>query len=121
MLLGLPWLFDRKVTHNGCLNTILTKDGKKVTLTSLTPSQLQKAKPQKTQHRLDLLLACSEPILKASQHELRAFKDSILATAEEIKPLKPAHPLAISLLRQFTHLFPEEIPTGLPLKRDLQH
>jgi len=49
MLLGRPWLFDQKVTHNGYLNTYsFTKDGKKVTLSSLTPSQLQKAKPQKT-------------------------------------------------------------------------
>jgi len=74
MLLGRPWLFDRKVNHNGYLNTYsFTKDGKKVTLSSLTPSQLQKAKPQKD--RSDVVLACSEPILKASHHELKAFKE----------------------------------------------
>jgi len=67
MLLGRPWLFDRKVTHNGYLNTYsFTKDGKKVTLASLTPSQLQNAKPQKNQDYSDLLLAYSELILKAS-------------------------------------------------------
>jgi len=122
MLLGRPWLFDRKVNHNGYLNTYsFTKDGKKVTLSSLTPSQLQKAKPQKNQDRSDVLLACSEPILKASHHELKAFKEWILATLDEDESPKPTHPLAISLLQQFTHLFPEEIPTGLPPKRDIQH
>jgi len=68
-----------------------------------------------------MLLACSEPLLKASQHELRAFKKWILATIEESKPPKLIHPLAISLLKQFAHLFPEEIPTGLRPKRDILH
>jgi len=53
-----------------------------------------------------MLPACSEPILRASQHELRAFKGWILATLEEIIPPKPTHPLAIAWLKQFAHLFP---------------
>jgi len=50
VLLGRPWLIYRKVIHNnGYRNTYsFTKDGKKVTLASLPPFQLQKAKPQKT-------------------------------------------------------------------------
>jgi len=39
MLLGRPWLFDRKVINNGYLNAYsFTKDGKKITLTSLAHS-----------------------------------------------------------------------------------
>ena len=33
ILLGRPWLFDRKVVHDGYLNTYsFSKDGKKITL-----------------------------------------------------------------------------------------
>jgi len=33
----------------------------------------------------------------------------------------PTHPIAKSLIQTFCHLFPEDIPTGLPHKRDIQH
>ena len=37
MLLGRPWLYDRKVMHNGYLNTqSFNKDGKKITLAWFT-------------------------------------------------------------------------------------
>ena len=50
VLLGRPWLFDRRVLHDGFLNTYtFTKDGKKITLAPLSPSQLTKSKPQKSQ------------------------------------------------------------------------
>ena len=43
LLFGRPWLFDRKVTNNGYLNTYsFVKDGKKITLAPLSPSQLHK-------------------------------------------------------------------------------
>ena len=33
----------------------------------------------------------------------------------------PTHPIIKSLVQYFCHLFPEEIPSGLPPKRDIQH
>ena len=33
----------------------------------------------------------------------------------------PTHPVARTLIEKFCHLFPEEIPTGLPPKREIQH
>ena len=33
----------------------------------------------------------------------------------------PSHPIAISPIHQFSHLFSEEIPTGSPPKRDIQN
>ena len=39
ILLGRPWLFDRKVKHDGFLNTYsFSKDGKTITLAPLNPS-----------------------------------------------------------------------------------
>jgi len=33
----------------------------------------------------------------------------------------PTHPLALKLLQNFSHVFPNEIPSGLPPKRTIQH
>jgi len=65
--------------HNGFLNTYsFTKEGKKITLALLSPSQLQKDKPKMKPKQSDLLLTFSEPLLKASHHEFKAFKEWIL-------------------------------------------
>jgi len=122
MLLGRPWLFDEKVMHNGYLNTYsFTKDGIKITLTPLAPSQLHKKSLTKKPDHSDLFLTFSEQLLKASYHEFRAFKYWILTSQEESESSPSKHPLAISLLQTYAHVFLEEIPTGLPPKRDIQH
>ena len=33
----------------------------------------------------------------------------------------PSHPIAKVILNQFSGMFPDEIPSGLPPKRDIQH
>ena len=68
-----------------------------------------------------MLFACSEPLLKASYHEFRAFREWILATQEESESPLLDHPIAKSLRKRFSHVFPAEIPSGLPPKRDIQH
>ena len=46
LLLGRPWLFDRKVIHDGYLNTYtFSKDGKKITL---APKPISTPQPQST-------------------------------------------------------------------------
>jgi len=45
--------------------------------------------------------------------------DSYLIGESEIPP--PSHPIAISLLKRFSHVFREEIPSGLPPQRSIQH
>jgi len=75
MLLGRPWLYDLKIMYNGYLNTYsFTKDGKKITLAPLSPSQLHEIKPQNKPKHFDLLLTISKLLLKASQHEFKALK-----------------------------------------------
>ena len=121
ILLGRPWLYDRKVIHDGCLHTYsFSKDGKKITLAPLSPSQIYKIKPSKQPHS-DLLLTYSEPLLKASHHEFKAFREWILTSLEETASPYPSHPMAVGLLAKFSHVFPEEIPPGLPPKRSIQH
>ena len=80
MLLGRPWWYDRKVMHNGYLNILsFAKDGMKITLAPLSPSKLCKNRPRKKPKHIDCLLCVSEPILKASQHEFKAFQERILS------------------------------------------
>jgi len=108
--------------HNGCLNTYsFSKDGKKITLAPLSPSKLLEIQPQKKPKHIDCLLSVSEPILKASQHEFKAFKEWILNIQDEPENVMPTHPIAKTLIEKFYHVFPEEIPTSLPPKRDIQH
>ena len=108
--------------HNGFLNTYsFFFGGKKITLVPLSPSELHKSKPQKKPEHSGCLLTFSEPLRQASYHEFKAFKEWILNIQEEPETPLPSHPIAISLIHQFCHLFPEEIPTGLPPKRDIQH
>ena len=40
---------------------------------------------------------------------------------DEPESLLPTHPVARTLIQNFCHLFLEEIPMGLPPKRDIQH
>jgi len=107
LLLGRPWLFDQKVMDDGHSNTYnFHKDGKKITLAPLSPSQLHKIKPQKNQHHSNLLITFGEPLLKASHHEFKAFKEWILTSLEESEAPPPSHPIAILLLERFAHVFP---------------
>ena len=122
MLLGRPWLYHRRVMPNGYLNTYsFTKDGKKITVAPLPPSKLHKIPPQNKPIHSYCLLAVSESVLKPSQHVFKAFREWILSVQEEPENLMPTHPIAKTLIESFCHLFPKEIPKGLPPKRDIQH
>lgn len=111
------WLYDRWVMHNGFLNSYLfTKKGKKITLAPFSPYKLHQDKPQVKPKQSDLLLTFSEPLLKASHHEFKAFGEWILSIQDELETPLPSHPIAKALIKKFCHLFPEEIPTGLPPK-----
>jgi len=82
---------------------------------------MERIRPRKNKAQSKLLLACNKSVLKASYHEFKAFKDWILLSQEESEKPPRLHPLGISLLKYFHHLFPEEIPSGLPPKRDIEH
>jgi len=68
-----------------------------------------------------LLITVSEPLLKASQYEFKAFREWILNLQEERETPLPIHLVAKALIQNFCHLFSEEIPTGLAPKRDIQY
>jgi len=50
------------------------------------------------------------------------LKEWLLLSLEEVETsLAQIHPLATSLLKQFSHVFLEDIPHDLPPKRTIQH
>jgi len=86
------------------------KNIEKITLAPLSPSLLNKSKPQHAQNHSDLFLSFSNPLLKATYHEFKAFKEWILTSQEESEAPSPSHPLAVALLERFAHVFLEDIP-----------
>jgi len=105
-------LFDRRVSCDRYLNTYSSsKDGKKITLAPLSLSQLSKAKAQKNQDQIELLLTLGQPFLKASQHEFKALGEWL-----------PHHMKKLNLLfLKLTPSLPDETPHDLALKRTIQH
>ena len=85
--------------HDGFLNTYsFSKGGKKITLKPLAPSELLKNKSAKDYEHSGCLLTFNETLLKASNHEFKAFKEWILAIRDEPESSMPTHPVAKSLI-----------------------
>jgi len=122
ILLGRPWLFDRKIMHDGYQNTYtLLKDGRKIHLCSFSPTSITKPKPKEDPKGGEMLLSLLEPTLLSSHHEFKSLKEMIVLTPPQDEAKTPLHPLATQLLKEFSHVFPENIPPGLPPQRFIQH
>jgi len=123
ILLGRPWLYDRKVTHDGFQNTYsLHQSGRKITLAPLPPQQIAKPKTVKPLKDGGILLTLLEPTLKVEQREFKAFKEMFLhAPSQTTQTETPLQTLAKQLLLEFSDVFLEDIPQGLPPKRSIQH
>ena len=64
LLLGRPWLFDRRVFHDGFLNTYtFSYHGKRVTLHPMTPSEIVQYQLERDRHK-----ATSTPSHATEQH-----------------------------------------------------
>ncbi|KAM0066873.1 putative nucleotidyltransferase, Ribonuclease H [Helianthus debilis subsp. tardiflorus] len=112
VLLGRPWLFDKRVMHDGYLNTYsFNHNQRKITLTPMTPLN-----PPKKQLPLTTLL-------KADQFEFAKSRELILFSLDEeaSQSYCELHPLLSPLLQAYSHVFPAEIPPGLPPLRSIQH
>ena len=73
--------------------------------------------PQNAQGYSNLFLTFSEPLLKASYQNFKAFKKWTHTSYEEFETPSLNHPLAITLLDRLAHVFLEDITLGLPYKR----
>ncbi|XP_022876868.1 uncharacterized protein LOC111395083 [Olea europaea var. sylvestris] len=149
ILLGRPWQYDRSVTHDGYRNRYsFVKDGKAITLAPLTPAQVYgdqiklKKKREKPHERREkesierrekesaeqrekpkINFYAKESKLKKAisdnrQIILLVYKESLL-NFENSSTSLPS--LVKSLLQEFDDVFPEEMPSGLPPIRGIEH
>ncbi|XP_071726871.1 uncharacterized protein [Rutidosis leptorrhynchoides] len=109
LLLGRPWQYDRKTKHDGFRNTYsFVKDGISITLAPLD---------SRTGTESTFILN------KAAFEDEAKMKPFIFAlVVEEVNAEVTEVPTVIQpLLTEFGDVFPEDIPAGLPLMREIQH
>ncbi|GJT07212.1 aspartyl protease_2 domain-containing protein [Tanacetum coccineum] len=114
LLLGRPWQFDRRTIHDGSKNTYsFDKDGGKIVL---GPSKLN-VMPRNAELEGNYFVSKSE--------FSEDFKNSKVAYALLIKEVRMDDSVAPDILKplleKFQSIFPDEIPSGLPPMRTIQH
>ena len=114
LLLGRPWQFDCEVVHNGRANTyFVSKDGKRILLTPLSPSQAMR-------DQLAISKVAKKSLLKHafrfSEFIYLLFAKKVLGREEEEFHLKLK-----ALLEEFLDVFPEELTKKLPPIRGIEH
>ncbi|GKV07038.1 hypothetical protein SLEP1_g18849 [Rubroshorea leprosula] len=105
LLLGRPWQYDRRVTHDGFKNRYsFIMEGKTITLVLLSPRQV---------YEDQLRLKKKSKLRKESELE-----DAYFNTNELNDSLSSA---IKSLLQDFKGVFPDDVPNGLPPIRGIEH
>ncbi|KAK8947266.1 hypothetical protein KSP39_PZI006860 [Platanthera zijinensis] len=124
VLLGRPWLFDHDVTHYGRANTYEFKFNGRVIVLKPSPPK-DPSTPSK-----DTVIPVEKRALGLiGRKELTraTFMDGVLyalvclhvkADTASSECLPPA---LRSLLEEFVDVYPDELPSGLPPMRDIQH
>ncbi|KAL0886355.1 hypothetical protein Bca101_010338 [Brassica carinata] len=139
VLLGRPWQFDKRAVHDGFTNRhSFDHKGKKITLMPLSPSEVHQDQVQLKKNR-DQDSKVDKPetstrnsnfYVKESQVRkslcsqkpfiLLIFKKSLLASSSSnLAPEIPSELLGI--LQDYSDVFPEENPKGLPPVRGIEH
>ncbi|GKB54909.1 putative nucleotidyltransferase, ribonuclease H, partial [Tanacetum coccineum] len=110
LLLGRPWEYDRDITHNGRTNTYsFLFGGVKITLMPNKPKEVV-SKPTGT------LLTLSQ-----FEDELEMGDDVFVLIGKEVAEDSKIPEAMIPLLEEFSDVFLNELPNGLPPLRDIQY
>ncbi|GJZ15897.1 hypothetical protein Tco_0551574 [Tanacetum coccineum] len=110
-LLGRTWLYDRCGKHDGFRNTYsFKKDGLHITLAPLHPHD-------EPQHIAPLTKG---DFVGHAKHQFSTPVFGLVVVEENPTPgVLPAE--VILLVDEFSDIFPDDIPAGLPLMREIQH
>ena len=107
IVLGRPWQYDRKVTHDGEKNTYtFWKDGSKVVML-----------PLKDERKTETMLSAKE-VTKEMKVTGCCYALVVKRKEEQENPIPPN---AMKVLEEFSDVLLDELPDGLPPKRDIQH
>nr|GEW15244.1 hypothetical protein [Tanacetum cinerariifolium] len=109
ILLGRPWLYDRRVKHDGYRNTYtFKKDGVSITFAPLNPKD---APP-------DRVLISKTDFVRIVKVSSPSVVFGLLMIEEN--PVIAAAPMSmVPLLNEFKYVFSEELPAGLPVIREI--
>ncbi|RVW96613.1 Transposon Ty3-G Gag-Pol polyprotein [Vitis vinifera] len=119
ILLGRPWLFDRKVQHDGYENTYaLIHNGRKKILRPMKEVPPIKKSDENAQPKKVLTMCQFENESK----ETKVIFALMARKVEEFKEQDKEYPAnARKILDDFSDLWPVELPNELPPMRDIQH
>ncbi|XP_074303710.1 uncharacterized protein LOC141638206 [Silene latifolia] len=112
ILLGRPWQYDRKVEHDGRSNVYVVSKGKaKYHLKPLSPTKYNKP------------IAKDSLFLNANEAEevVARGEPAYLLVVREMKKMESNDARIRELLVEFSDVFPDELPDGLPPKRGIEH
>ncbi|WZZ83832.1 hypothetical protein YC2023_104404 [Brassica napus] len=131
LILGRPWEYDRRVTHEGVTNTysstwnaqqiVLLPSREPPTPASPAPPAKQATSPTPQQRSTTMLCSYSTFI---SELRLADHAFAIIPVTQETAPTAASSPSNMSLsavLNDFPDVFPANLPKGLPPLRDIQH
>lgn len=126
LLLGRPWEYDRKIMHDGAKNTysFLWNTQHIVLLPSQeiatsTPSTTSPLMTLPTPTSATTLLCSYTKIVTELQTEGVAF--ALVPSPNHRLLVTTPPPSLLKILTDFVDVFPDELPTGLPPLRDIQH
>ena len=112
LLLGRPWQYDRRVTHDGHANTYsFNFNNTKIML--LLSRDFGKPKPTGDNTNLLSLVRFKE--------EMRDTGTFYVLIGKKVSEEVQIPEVAVSLVKEFGDVFLEELPEGLPPFQDIQH
>ncbi|XP_074288847.1 uncharacterized protein LOC141613996 [Silene latifolia] len=119
LLLGHPWQFDWDVTHHGRSNEYtLFSDGKKVTLKPMTPKAIRSMYSVRGK-KASLTMFVNQKVVEHVLNE--GGNVYALLAINQSQPQVSEHGAINDLLLEFNDVFPEDLPTGLPPIRGIEH
>ena len=109
-LLGRLWLFDNNLIHGGHKNTYVFKHkGPNLTLTQLPQHTCLKFKSEKEREKR---LFMTEIQVEKAISKSKALFVLLMVESNTTEVVKPIHPVAQSLLKEFDDVFPNDLPQG---------
>ncbi|KAJ9557269.1 hypothetical protein OSB04_011883 [Centaurea solstitialis] len=120
VILGRPWEFDRKTTHDGSSNKYhFVFKNQNFTLVPMTPQQSEKPKASETKGALFASMRDVDRALSSHKLLVVLLYQEVCESTNDL-----SHPLPleiVSVLNDFTDVLPEDMPDGLPPIRGIEH